>query len=160
MGMQPQRQDDDMDLVTGMARRALSRIPAEIKQRDLLVDGYDGEPTYWYIHIEPVKPAATIGDGTLLAPDESMEAERFKTNIGRVLKLGMAALEGTTRSGIALKDIIPGLSKPKDLIGRYFVYDRDAGRVMTFRTGEQYLITEAISLTTEVKDPSLYKFYL
>jgi len=142
------------------ARKATAAIPREVPALpDLLVAGYDAEPTFWYIHVEPLTPSNKIG--SLYAPDETVEAERYKTNIGRVLKVGPAAMKGHTSSGIPLSDFLPGITEASQMIGRYFVYNRNAGQVITLReTKQQILITEITDLVSETSKPDAWKFYL
>jgi hypothetical protein len=147
------------NLVDRAAQRAL-RDTEETSLPDLLVDGFDFIPTLWHIVIEPVKPR-THSSGGIEVVDSSQEAEAYQKTVGRVLKCGPLAFDGTTTSGQVLKKFALGIECGEDLVGKYVVHQSNIGQIYRLRETEQVIKVILLEqILGVVKDPDAWKFYI
>lgn len=144
-------------LVDQAARRALR----ESKPKpDLLKDGFPFNPGLWNIVVEPIEAKEESVGGILLAP-VSTEAEGYQITCGRILKAGMACMEGKTTSGIELCHFLPHAQTPEQLIGLHVMYQLHTGASLYLRgTGQRIIVMKVTDLLGETSDPDAWKFYV
>ena len=144
-------------LVEAAARGALRD---EKPPPDLLTAGFPFTPSFWNIVIEPLEPRDT-SDGGVFVVDLSKEAEEFQMTVGRVLKCGPTAMQGTTTSGIKLSDFVPGITDIAQLLGKYVVYQRHVGQDLVLRkTGQTVKVMHLTNVIGVTEDPYAWKFYI
>jgi hypothetical protein len=145
-------------LVDRAARRALRETT--VKTPDLLRDGFPFEPGLWNIVLEPLQPR-TLSDGGIEVVDQSREAEEHQITIGRILKVGPAAMDGKTTSGIDLSNFLPGINTAKQLIGLYAIHMGHVGQVLRLRKTDQTIrVMKVTDLLGVTNDPHAWKFYI
>jgi hypothetical protein len=149
-------------LVEAAARGALRALkpPPDLLTPDLLTAGFPFTPAYWMIVVEPLQPREE-SDGGIAVVDLSQEAESYQMTVGRVLKVGPAAMEGQTVGGVKLDNFTADIRKPEHLVGRYFVYQRHVGQELILRkTGQTIKVMKTTDLLGETDDPHAWRFYI
>lgn len=144
------------------ARRAEANMrgAAKLDEWDLLKDGFPFRPALWNIVVEPIK-ARTVSDGGIVVPEMSTDADGIQTTVARVLKVGPAAFDGVTSSGIALKNFLPGVTCAEDLIGKFYFHQQHVGMILRLRkTDQQVKVMKLTDLLGETEDPQAWKFYV
>lgn len=154
---QQQRTAATNALVEAAARgalRALEPLP------DLLTQGFPFTPAYWMVVVEPLQPREE-SDGGIAVVDLSQEAESYQMTVGRVLKVGPAAMDGQTTGGVKLDNFTAAIRKPEDLIGKYVVYQKHVGQELVLRkTGQVIKVMKTTDLLGDTEDPYAWKFYI
>lgn len=156
--MRAARQIEETD-IDRLAANALQAVATERAKPDLLKTGIPGEPTLWRIVVEPVTPNEKVG--SLYKADATVDAEKYMTNVGRVLAVGPEALVGKTESGCDLSHVTDSIRKREDLIGKYVVYQKHSGTRMKLRDGGIDLVILTITeIDMITDDPEAWVFYL
>lgn len=123
------------------------------------------EPWGWQMLVEPLEPVE-VSEGGIVLPEESKQADEIQTTVARVLRLGPAALDGLTQSGLKLAKLIPKAdgsdTTPEDLIGQYLIFQRYTGYPITLRKygNKKVLLISVTEVLAGVNDPSGIKFYI
>lgn len=145
-------------LVERAARAAL--LDTQETLPDLLVDGFPFTPALWMIVVEPLLPR-TKTDSGLFTVVISQEAESYQVTVGRVLRVGPAAMDGKTTGGVELSNFTAAIRTPSDLIGKYVIYQRHVGQELTLRKTEQVVkVMKLTDLLGVTEDPYAWKFYI
>lgn len=112
------------------------------------------EMSHWNILVEPKRPREMSVGGIIIA-QEAIEAENFKTNIGRIIHVGDGAYRSTTTGGIDLKK----LRAPK--VGEHIVHKHYSGIEMIMAaTGRRLRIMDDVDVVGWVKNPEDWRMYL
>lgn len=112
------------------------------------------ELTFWNILVEPKEPATMTVGGLLLAP-EVVQAEAFKTNIGRIVHMGSACYQSRTEGGIEMWKF----RKPQ--VGDMIVHRHYTGLEMIMQeNGKRLRIMDDTDVLGWVKDPNQWRMYL
>jgi co-chaperonin GroES (HSP10) len=145
------------DRVERAARKALhDKKP----KPDLLKRPPPFTPGSWNILVEPIEPKEESKGGIILAPITT-EADGYQVTIGRVIRCGPTAFEGETTSKISLGHFTDDIRTPRQLVGKYVVFQRHTGHDMFLRETEQKLkvltLQEILGVTD---DPDAWRFYV
>lgn len=145
------------ELVDRAAREALR---AKVPKPDLLKEGFPFNPGLWNIVVEPIEAKEETEGGIVLAAI-SQEADAFQVTCGRVLKAGMACMEGKTTAGIDLCHFLPHAQTPAQLIGLHVMFQLHTGMSLYLRkTGQRIIVMKVTDLLGETSDPTAWKFYV
>lgn len=140
-------------------RAAQNALKAEPPPPDLLLEGFPFTPALWMIVVEPLLPRE-MSDGGIAVVDLSQEAESFQMTVGRVLKVGPAAMAGRTSGGVELATFTDDIHFAPQLIGKHVVYKRHVGQELTLRkTGQIVKVMMLTDLLGITEDPYAWKFY-
>lgn len=141
-------------------RAARDALRAKAPKPDLLKEGFPFNPGLWNIVVEPIEAKEESVGGIVLA-SISQEAEGYQITCGRVLKAGMACMEGKTTAGIELCHFLPHAQTPEQLIGLYVMYQLHVGASLYLRaTGQRIIVMKVTDLLGETDDPEAWKFYV
>jgi hypothetical protein len=144
--------------VDRIARRAMREVNKP--NPDLLTAGFPFEPGWVNLIVEPIPPR-TVSDGGIEMVDDSLTAEGFQCTVARVLKVGPAAMEGVTASGIKLCNFRPDIQTPEQLIGKYVIFQLHTGQELVLRrTGQKIRVMKVTDLLGVTHDPQAWKFYI
>ncbi len=114
---------------------------------------FDLQPILWRVLVEPLKPDKKVG--LIELSDDTQNAQRYNTCVGKVLSLGSQAYTAVTKAGMDLK-AEPYKPKPDD----YVVFGQNAGQKIHTKGGAYYVLlndTEILAVTTT---PETFKRYV
>lgn len=145
------------DRVERAARKALKE---KAPKPDLLKNPPPLTVGAWNILVEPIEPKEESAGGIILAPITT-EADSYQVTIGRVIACGPTAFEGKTTSGIDLGHFTDDIRSPKQLIGKFVMYQRHTGHDITLRETDQKLkILTLQEIVGVVHAPEKFRFYV
>lgn len=120
---------------------------------DLDLNDLPLEVMTWNVLIEPKRPPQMV-NGIAIAM-EAQDAERFKTNVGRLLAMGDAAFQSRTTGGIDLTMV------KKPVIGQFVMYRDYTGKELIMqKDGRRLMVMDDTDIIAIIKNPADWRMYL
>lgn len=107
----------------------------------------------WRVLVEPVPPKTH--EGVIELPEQSQEAERILTTVGRVVQLGHFAYQSRTSAGLHLAE---EPKKPK--VGDYVLFQQYAGQEVHLRSGHLLRLLNDTEILMWTSDPEEIRIYV